>query len=142
MAEDIASRVDIANPESPPRIYVGEIQNETHLPYNDYQIFLTRLRAHLNSSGARHGLVFVREREFIERERAREYAGRDPEDTAAAYRSIADYVLTAEIRDLPSGGTNYVLIDYQLVQLRDAASGPDVDAGVIVWEHSYEVKFQ
>ena len=51
-------------------------------------------------------------------------------------------MLTCEIYDLPSGGTNYYLFDYQLVQLREAETGPDVGRGAIVWENSYEVKFQ
>jgi len=141
MAQDIASRLDITNWESPPIIFVGEIENKTRNPNHNYQVFLARLRAQLQSSGARHGLEFVRERAFIERQRDREYGGKDPDSTSLAYRSRADYVLTAEVYDLPSGGTNYFMIDYQLVQLRDAVSGPDLGPGAIVWENMYEVKF-
>jgi hypothetical protein len=142
MAQDIASRLDITNRESPPRIFVGRIENNTSMRAQNYQVFLVRLRAQLQSSGARHGLEFVRERQYIEEQRDREYGGKDPESTARAYESRADYVLTCEIYDLPSSGTNYYLLDYQLVQLRDAETGPDVGAGAIVWEDSYEVKFQ
>lgn len=142
MAQDIASRLDITNRASPPRVFVGKIENKTTNRHFNYQVFLARLRAQLNSSGARHGLEFIRERDFIETQRDREYGTKDAESTAAAYKSRADYVLTCEIYDLPSGGTNYYLLDYQLVQLRDAATGPDVGAGAIVWENSYEVKFQ
>ena len=108
----------------------------------NYQVFLARLRSELNASGARHGLEFVRERQYIEQQRDREYGGKEPDSTAAAYKSRADYVLTCEIYDLPSGGTNYYLLDYQLVQLRAADTGPDVGPGAIVWENMYEVKFQ
>lgn len=142
MAQDIASRLDINNRNSPPKIFVGKIENKTSSRHLNYQVFLARLRAQLNASGARHGLEFIRERDFIEAQRDREYGGKDPDSTAAAYQSRADYVLTCEIYDLPSGGTHYYLLDYQLVQLRDASSGPDVGAGAIVWENSYEVKFQ
>lgn len=142
MAQDIASRLDVANRASPPRIFVGRIENNTMMRAQNYQVFLARLRAQLNASGARNGLEFVRERQFVESQRDREYGGKDEASTAAAYESRADYVLTCEIYDLPSGGTNYYLFDYQLVQLRDAATGPDVGAGAIVWENSYEVKFQ
>ncbi len=142
MAMAIASRLDVTNQQSPPIIYVGQIENKTSMPERDYQVFLARLRAQLQQSGARNGLEFVRERDFIERERTREYGGKDPQSTAGAYTSRADYVLTCELYDLPSGGTNYFLFDYQLVQLRDAVSGPDVGRGAIVWEGSYEVKFQ
>jgi hypothetical protein len=142
MAQDIAGRLDITNRENPPIIFVGEIENQTSMRADNYQVFLARLRAQLNSSGARHGLQFVRERHYIEQQRDREYGGKDPDATAEQYQSRADYVLTCEIYDLPAGGTNYYLFDYQLVQLRDAVSGPDVGAGAIVWENSYEVKYQ
>jgi len=135
-------RVDINNRASPPKIFVGEIENKTSRPHQNYQVFLQRLRAQLNASGARHGLEFIRERQYIEQQRNREYGNKQPDSTAAAYESGADYVLTCEIFDLPSRGTNYFLLDYQLVQLRDATSGPDRGSGTIVWENSYEVKFQ
>ncbi|MHC5023700.1 MAG: hypothetical protein ACYTGG_07290, partial [Planctomycetota bacterium] len=85
---------------------------------------------------------FVRERQFVEEQRVREYGEKDPSSSAEAYQSRADFVLTCEIFDLPSGGSNYILLDYQLVQLRDSETGPDVGPGAIVWENSYEVKYQ
>lgn len=142
MAADIARRLDVANAASPPRIFVGNIENKTASPHQNYQVFLQRLRAQLNSSGARQGLEFIRERRFVEETRQREYGNKEPDSTAAAYQSRADYVLTCEVFDLPNRGTNYFLLDYQLGQLRDAATGPDTGAGTIVWENSYEVKFQ
>ena len=72
----------------------------------------------------------------MEQQRRREHG------TSGGYQSSADYVLTCEVFDLPAGRTNYYLLDYQLVQLRKATSGPDVGAGAIVWENTYEVKFQ
>ena len=142
MAQDIAARLDITDRQSPPRIFVGLIENKTSLPHQNYQVFLIRLRSQLLSSGARYGLEFIRERKYIEHQRQREYGDRDPDSTAVAYESRADYVLTCEVYDLPSGGTSYFLLDYQIVQLREAQSGPDVGSGAIVWENSYEVKFQ
>jgi hypothetical protein len=142
MAADIASRLDINNRASPPSVFVGEIENRTSAPEQNYQVFLQRLRAQLNASAARQGMTFIRERQFVEEQRQREYAGRDPEGTSAGYRSAADYVLTCEVHDLPTAGANYFLLDYQLVQLRGAAGGPDLGAGVIVWENSYEVKYR
>ena len=138
MAMHIASRLDSVNRESPPRIYLGRIENRTSLPHQNFQIFLVRLRALLNSSGAHHGLEFIAERARVEQARARELG----EAAAAGYSSRADYVLTCEVFDMPSDGTNYYLLDYQLVQLRKARSGPDIGAGAIVWENSYEVKFR
>src|SRR5262245_42146046 len=61
MAADIASRLDVTNAKSPPKIFVGQIENKTSGHNQNYQVFLARLRAQLNSSGARHGLEFVRE---------------------------------------------------------------------------------
>lgn len=141
MAQDIASRLDITNPDNPPIIFVGEIENRTSQPEKNWQVFLQRLRSSLNASGAREGLEFVRERRFIEGARQEEYAGRDPEARAQDYKSRADYLLTATVSDLPSGETDYFLISFQMVQLRDAVSGPDVGPGAIVWENFYEVKF-
>lgn len=137
MAQDLASRLDVADRESPPRIFVGRIENRTTRPHQNYQIFLTRLRSQLMASGARYGLEFVRERDFVEQQQMREY-----EQPPGDYESRADYVLTCEVFDMPSGGTLYYLLDYQLVQLRDASSGPNLGAGAIVWENKYEVKFQ
>jgi hypothetical protein len=143
MAQDIASRLDITNRSSPPRIVVGQIENRTSSPEKSYDVFLGRLRAQLNASGTRHGLEFLRERNFVEFQRDREFGGKDPAKSASAYRSRADYMLTGEVFDMPSGGTNYFLMSFQLVQLTDtAASGPNVGAGAIVWENMYEVKYQ
>jgi hypothetical protein len=141
MARDIAQRLDIVSAQSKPRIVVGRIENKTSMPYQNYQVFLARLRTQLQSSGARHGLEFIAERARMEDARNTEY-GPGTEDAADTYASRADYMLTCEVYDLPSGYTNYYLLDYQLIQLRDAATGPDVGSGTIVWENSYEVKFQ
>ncbi len=138
MAQDIAARLDVTNRQSPPRIVVGQIENRTSMPQQNYQVFLVRLRAELMSSSARHGLEFVREKSFVQIERAREHG----DASAEQYTSAADFVLTCEVYDLPSGQSNYFLLAYQLVQLREAASGPNVGPGAIVWENKYEVKYQ
>ncbi len=138
MAQNLASRLDVSNPASPPRIVVGRINNRTAEPHKNYQVFLTRLRAALMASGSRHGLEFIADRHLVEQLRNREYDLR----TSAAYASRADYVLTCDVYDMPSGGTRYYMLDYQLVQLREAETGPDLGAGAIVWENKYEVKFQ
>jgi hypothetical protein len=142
MARDIARRLDVNNLDSPPRVFVGPAENKTSIPNVSFEIFLKRLRSELQASGVRHGVRFIRERDFVEAQREREYGGKDPDSTADAYTSSADYVLTCEIFDLPTHGTNYFLMDYQLVQLREAATGPGIGPGAIVWENSYEVKFQ
>ncbi len=138
MAQDIASRLDITDRYSPPHIVVGDIENRTTLPHQNYDVFLARLRAQLQASGAREGLTFIGRRDEVERQRRREYAGAG----SAPFETTADFVLTCVVYDFPSGGTNYVLLDYQLVQLRPSGSGPDVGPGAIVWENKYEVKFR
>lgn len=143
MAMDIAQRLDIVNRSSKPVIVVGQIENRTSQPNKSYDIFLSRLRSTLNVAGTRQGLDFVRERSFVEQQRDREFGGKDPSQSSFAYQSRADYMLTGTIEDMPSGGTNYYLMSFQLVQLTDrAAGGPDVGAGAIVWENFYEVKYQ
>lgn len=143
MAESIAQRLDVNNRDNPPRIFIGQIENKTSRPYENYQIFLARLGSLLLSSGSRHGLEMIRERDFIEQQRAREYGTKQPGKAPYDYASEAEYVLTATVRDMPSGGTNFYFMNFQLVQLvEDAISGPDAGVGRIVWEDFYEVKFQ
>ncbi len=142
MAQAIAGRPDIVDPANPPTIVLGNVANRTtSIGPGDLDVYLVRLRATLNQSLEGRGIRFVRERAFVQDARASEY-GNEPGSAPQDYRSIADYLLTAEIFDMPRGGTNYYLISFQLVQLREAAGGPDTGAGVIVWEGSYEVKFQ
>ena len=143
MVQDIAQRLDITNKANKPKIVVGEIENKTSNPNFNYQVFLTRIRAQLNASGARSGLEFVRERSFVEQQRDREFGGKNPENTSTAYQSRADFMLVGEVLDMPSGGSEYYLMSFQLVQLTNSTtSGPNVGAGAIVWENMYEVKYQ
>lgn len=143
MAMDLASREDINDPGDAPIFFAGPVINETSQPQQNYQIFVSRLRAVLNASASRHGLDIRQDREFMERMRQLEFGTpRDPE-SGQPYASPNEYVLTAIIHDLPSRGTNYYLIEYQLVQLADfAQSGPNRGAAAIIWSNFYEVKFQ
>ena len=142
MARDIAQRLDINNPASPPRIVLGPAENKTSMPEQNFDVFLARLRAQLQSSGVRHGVEFIKERRDMEYYRDLEYGGKSPGDSGDEYQSAADYMLICEVFDLPSAGTNYFLFSFQLVQLREATTGPVVQPGSIVWENSYEVKYQ
>jgi hypothetical protein len=143
MAMDLAAREDINNPGNPPIFFVGPVINETSQPQQNFQIFVNRLRAVLNASAPRHGLDIRQDTQFVERMRQLEYGTtRDPE-SGEQYASPNEYVLTAIIHDLPSRGTNYYLIEYQLVQLEDfAESGPNRGPAAIIWSNFYEVKFQ
>ena len=142
MSQDIAQRLDINNPASPPRIVLGPAENKTSMPQQNFDVFLARLRASLQKSGVRHGVEFIKESRDMEYYRDLEYGKTSPGDGGDEYQSAADYMLICEVFDLPSAGTNYFLFDFQLVQLREATTGPDVRPGAIVWENSYEVKYQ
>ncbi len=143
MAMDIASRPDINNPDNPPILFVGPVVNKTSQPQQNFEIFVARLRAIRNASQSRHGLSIRADREFIERMRQLEYGTTSDPDSGEAYASPNEYVLTAIIHDMPSGGTNYYLVEYQLVQLAEyAESGPNRGAATIAWSNFYEVKFQ
>lgn len=143
MARDIASRQDINNPDNPPIFFVGPVINETSQPHQNYQIFANRLRAVLLASGSRNGLDIRQDRDFVERMRQIEYGTTNDPDSGTRYASENEYVLTCIVQDLPTRGTNYYLLEYQLVQLKDyASSGSSRGPGAIVWSNFYEVKFQ
>lgn len=138
MARSIAARPDINNPQSPPRIFVGPIENKTSQPHQNLQVFLARLQSQLGQSGVRHGIEFIVPSQRVRDARALEYGAYE----AQAYQSNADYMLACEVYDLPHLGTNYYFLDYQLIQLRETNTGPNQGAGSVVWFGSYEVKFQ
>jgi len=107
-------------------IVMDRVENQTSDPSANFQIYLARIRALLNQSGARQNLAFVETRSKAEGVLAREGV---PADQSARTRS--KYALTGTFYDLPRGGTNYHLLTFQLMDLGNAQ---------IVWEDSYEVK--
>lgn len=142
MAMQIAQRPDIANANNPPIFFIGPVINETSRPHQNFQIFANRLRAVLLSSGQRNKLDIRQDRQFMERMRGLEYGTtRDP-DSGERYASENDYVLICIVQDLALRGTNYYMLEYQMVQLKNfAKSGPNVGPAAIVWSGFYEVKF-
>lgn len=114
--------------ESPTRlnIVVGEAQNMTSTPARNFDIYLARIRASLNASESnRYNMAFIAPRREVDRIRQREGLG-------AAGATKADYYLTSQFFDLPNAGTNFYLLTFQVTDLAD---------GEIVFEDSYEVKF-
>lgn len=107
-------------------IVMDTVENRTSNRAEDFQIFLARIRALLNQSGAAKSLAFVETRHKSEQIKARE--GYPAEATA---RTLPSHALTASFYDLPRGATNYYLLTFQLV---------DLSNDLIVWEGSYEVK--
>lgn len=139
MVQSIASRPEFR--EAPYRITIvmDDVVNNTSMPGRDFEIYLARIRAHLNESGARYNLAFVLEKAKMEQIRRKEGLEPPPAGSAGAdgrdadrFKSKADYVLRGEFYDMPNAGTNFYLLTFQIVDLHD---------GEIVWEGSYEVKF-
>jgi len=129
MVESIANHPEFINAPYRVQIVMDQVVNRTTMPARDFDIYLARIRAHLNESGARYNLGFVLPKADIEHLRRKE--GLDPAGSSD-FASKADYVLRGVFYDAPSGGTNTYLLTFQIVDLHDAQ---------ITWEGSYEVKF-
>ncbi len=129
MVESIANHPEFINAPYRVQIVMDRVVNRTTMPARDFDIYLARIRAHLNESGARYNLGFVLPKAEIEDLRRKE--GLDPVGSSD-FASKADYVLRGVFYDAPSGGTNTYLLTFQVVDLHDAQ---------ITWEGSYEVKF-
>lgn len=95
-------------------------------PSANYDIFLARIRASLNQSGAAQDIVFVETRDKAEAIKLREGI---PKDQSG--RTRPRYALTGTFYDLPRGKTNYYFLSFVLMDLTN---------DVIAWEGSYEVK--
>ncbi|MCA9292660.1 MAG: hypothetical protein KDA20_02470 [Phycisphaerales bacterium] len=126
MTQSIASMPEFRDAPYRVQIVMDQVQNRTHMPARDFDIYLARIRANLNQSGARYNIGFVENRASLEAVRAREGAPQ------VDYQTKADYTLKGVFYDLPNRGSDYYLLTFQIVDLHD---------GQIVWEGSYEVKF-
>ncbi|MBI1369585.1 MAG: hypothetical protein GC162_13135 [Planctomycetes bacterium] len=107
-------------------IVMDRVENKTSDPSANFQIYLARIRAALNQSGATRNLAFVETRAKAEGIKQREGI---PADQSG--RTRPNYALTGTFYDLPRGVSNYYLLTFQLVDLTN---------DIIVWEDSYEVK--
>lgn len=124
--EGIADVPEIREAEGRTIIVMDRVGNETSDRSTNFQIYLARIRANLNQSGAGHDLAFVETRTRAEQIKQREGI---PEGEAS--RNRPNYALTGVFYDMPRGGTNYYLLTFQLVDLSD---------DIVIWEDSYEVK--
>ncbi len=121
----IAAVPDIAAKNGVPTVIVMDrVDNQTSDHSANFQIFLARIRASLNQSGAKKNLVFVESRSKLE-------GIKDREGITDGARFKPSYALTGTFHDLPRAKTNYYLLTFQLV---------DLENGVVTWEDSYEVK--
>jgi hypothetical protein len=122
----IAAVPQIKDVAGPTVIVMDRVDNQTSDPSANFQIYLARIRASLNQSGARQNLIFVESRAKAEGVLGRE--GVPAEQTA---RTKPRFALTGTFYDLPRGRTNYHLLTFQLM---------DLTSSIVVWEDSYEVK--
>jgi PBP1b-binding outer membrane lipoprotein LpoB len=139
MARKILTIPQIANAQGTPRIALDPVRNETRFPINK-EIFLTRIRAQLNSAAAGKVLFLARDRmDTLERERALKQSG---QVTASADPNVvefrgADFFLTGTLQGIPTrtsaGRSDYVLYSFQLIDARTTD---------IIWEGMEEVKKQ
>ncbi len=126
MTQSIASMPEFRDAPYRVQIVMDRVQNRTNMPAREFDIYLARIRANLNQSGARYNIGFVENRSSLEAVREREGVPQ------VAYQTKADYTLKAVFYDLPNRKSEYYLLTFQIVDLHD---------GQIVWEGSYEVKF-
>ena len=139
MARSILSTPQIASAQNPPCVVLDPVENQTRFPINK-DIFLTRIRAELNSK-ARGKVVFLaRERmAALQRERQMKQAG---QVTASSDPNVvefkgADFFLTGTLSGATTrtsaGTSDYILYTFQLIDARTSA---------VVWEDSAEIKKQ
>lgn len=107
-------------------VVMDQVENKTSDPSASFQIYLARIRALLNQSGAQRDLTFVETRTKAEAIKKREGI-----PTTESARLRPEYALTGTFYDLPRARTDYYLLTFQLI---------DLSNDVVVWEGSYEVK--
>jgi penicillin-binding protein activator len=139
MARSILGIPQIANAPAPPTVVLDPVDNQTRFPINK-EIFLTRIRAQLNSK-ARGKVIFLArsQMQVLEQERNRKREGQvtaSSDPTVQEFKG-ADYFLTGSLQGMSArtkaGTSDYILYDFHLIDARTSA---------IVWEDSAEVKKQ
>jgi PBP1b-binding outer membrane lipoprotein LpoB len=139
MARSILAIPQIAQASRPPVVVLDPVENKTRFPINK-DIFLTRIRAQLNSRAQGKVIFLARDRmATLERERnlKREGALTSASDPNVQEFQGADYFLTGTLEGLSTrtraGTSDYILYSFQLIDARTSA---------IVWEDMAEVKKQ
>ena len=139
MARSILTIPQIANAPTPPTVVLQPVDNQTRFPINK-DIFLTRIRAELNSQAAGKVQFLARSQmETLEKERnlKREGAVTASSDPNVQEFKGADYFLTGALQGLSTrtaaGTSDYILYDFHLIDARTS---------VIVWEDKAEIKKQ
>src|SRR5690349_9400670 len=139
MARSILTIPQIANAQGTPRVVLDPVENQTRFPINK-DIFLTRIRAELNSKSRGKVIFLARDRmATLERERQMKQAGQvtSSSDPNVVEFKGADFFLTGTLSGLSTrtsrGTSDYILYTFRLVDARTSD---------IVWEDSAEIKKQ
>jgi len=139
MARSILSIPQIANAQSPPKVICVPVDNNTRFPINQ-QIFLTRIRAQLNSKAMGKVQFLARNQmKTLEDERNLQRTGVVTSSSNPNEQAFmgADLALTGSLEGMSTrakaGTGDYVLYDFHLIDVRTSA---------IVWEDMAEIKKQ
>jgi len=139
MARSILAIPQITRAQTPPRIVIDPVKNDTRFPINK-DLFTDRIQSQLISKSTGRVVFLARDRmQTLERERALKQSG---QVTASADPNVvefrgADYFLTGKLGGLTTrtgaGTSDYILYSFQLIDARTSE---------IVWEDSSEIKKQ
>ncbi len=139
MSRGILGLDRIARAATAPNIVLEPVVNETRFPINK-DIFLTRIRASLNSKSQGKVVFLAREQmAALQKERDLKRAGQVTASSDPAVQEFkgADYFLTGKLQGMTTkakaGISDYVLYTFQLIDARSSA---------IVWEDLAEIKKQ
>jgi penicillin-binding protein activator len=139
MAKSILAVPQVANAQGVPRVVLDPVINETRFPISK-DIFLSRIRAQLNSKAQGKVMFLARERmATLEREKQMKQSGQvtSSSDPNAVEFKGADFFLTGKLQGLSTrtsaGTSDYILYTFQLVDARTSD---------IIWEDSAEIKKQ
>ncbi|MCI0534321.1 MAG: penicillin-binding protein activator LpoB [Verrucomicrobiales bacterium] len=139
MARSILNTPEIARAQGTPRIVTDPVLNDTRFPIKT-EIFLSKIRAELNSKAAGKVRFLARERmATLERERDLKQGGQvtSSSDPHVVEFKGADFFLTGKLQGLSTrtakGTSDYILYTFQLVDARTSD---------IIWEDQAEIKKQ
>lgn len=139
MARGLIGLPQIAQAAVPPRIVLDPVVNDTRFAINK-DIFLTRMRALLNSRAQGKMIFLARDRmDALQKERDLKRQGQVTSSTDPNLQEFkgADYFLTGKLSGMStrtkSGTSDYVLYSFQLIDPRTSE---------IVWEDFAEIKKQ
>jgi len=139
MSRSILTTPQIVSAQGTPRVVLDPVVNETRFPINK-DIFLSRIRAELNSKARGKVMFLARDRmAALEKERQMKQSGQvtSTSDPNVQEFKGADFFLTGKLEGMTTktkaGTSDYVLYTFQLIDARTSD---------IIWEDSAEIKKQ